>query len=125
MSMEHKIVMGSVDLVKTIVELTKQGKFVDPVATHKVGPSEWIVYFTDDVAEEGAEVSSEETEAEVEVEGDEESPEAEADEVDLEAELESLTKKVDLLAFAEKNGVEVPEDITQPASIKKHLKESL
>lgn len=40
-------------------------------------------------------------------------------------ELDSLTKKVELLEFAESYGVEVPEDVKQPAAIKKHIKAQL
>lgn len=43
------------------------------------------------------------------------------DEVDI----DSLTKKEDLLNFADDNGINIPEDIVYPASIKKYLKENI
>lgn len=40
-------------------------------------------------------------------------------------ELDKLTKKAHLLEFAVITGIDVPEELHQPASIKKFLKESL
>lgn len=40
-------------------------------------------------------------------------------------ELDKLTKKSHLLEFADVMGVDVPEEMTQPASIKKYIKEAL
>lgn len=44
---------------------------------------------------------------------------------DIEVDLDSLTKKKELLEFAESKGIEIPEDCKQPAKIKKYLKEKL
>ena len=47
------------------------------------------------------------------------------EDTDTEADLDSLTKKKELLVFAEENGIEVPKEYKQPAKIKKYLKEKL
>lgn len=46
-------------------------------------------------------------------------------EVSLESELEALHGKDDLLAFAAKHNIEVPEDKPWPKAIKKHISEAL
>lgn len=42
-----------------------------------------------------------------------------------EVDLDSLTKKKDLVEYAEKSGIEIPEDLKQPAAIKKHIQSNL
>lgn len=44
---------------------------------------------------------------------------------DKEISIDDITKKEDLLNFAEKNGIKIPEDIVYPMSIKKYLKENI
>ena len=39
--------------------------------------------------------------------------------------LQDLTKKTDLLAFASEAGIEVPDNLKQPAAIKKYLEEKV
>lgn len=48
----------------------------------------------------------------------------ETSEVTNEDKLKGLTKKVDLLAFAEELGVEVPEDVNAPTKIKKLIRDT-
>lgn len=59
------------------------------------------------------------------VEGEVDTAVAPTAEVSLESELEALHGKDDLLAFAAKHNIEVPEDKPWPKAIKKHISEAL
>lgn len=70
-------------------------------------------------SEEPVEESSEEDQE------DEEKPEEDESSEDKEDELDSLTKKKELLAYAKKVEIEIPDNVTIPSQIKKYIKDNL
>jgi hypothetical protein len=108
--MAYKRFFTSKDLIKEVIELTQAGHIVDPARSRQIGFSHYNLFYT---------------EVEPEVVEDTEVGLVDDTVESVEVNLDELTKKDDLLEYAVSKSIEVPSDKTQPAAIKKFLKEQL
>ena len=106
-----------------VLELQKSGAEINTSETSPIPGGYYNLVFSQD--------SSEAVEADADVvkeqkadNSDDAADEPQEGSTDLEV-LESLTKKAELLDFASGKSIEVPEEMTQPAAIKKFLKENI